>query len=267
MSVIRVPTSFNIDLEFEMAEFHRRLFAWVIDVILQILYLVIAFEILKTSVSASDFFDDSTNLRIILLLLPLPIFFYHPLCEIFLNGQSFGKMVLGIRVVSEDGGRPSISQFIIRAVIRAGDWAIVSIMFLNVSVFLNKELRIFLLGSFLLLIADIILVAASKKSQRLGDILAHTILVSTKARGKMEESVFVEVADNYVPVFPQIMNLSDSDINAVKNILDTARRKGDFNLAAVASEKIKNHLKIETSLDPFEFLETLLKDYNYLSVK
>jgi uncharacterized RDD family membrane protein YckC len=267
MAVIRVPTSFNIDLEFEMAEFHRRMFAWLIDVILQILYIVIAIQILRASLTASDFFDDSTNLKLLLLLLPLPIFFYHPICEIFLKGQSIGKMILGIRVVSEDGGRPSISQFIIRAIIRAGDWAIVSVMFLNVAIFFNKELRIFLLGSFLLLIADIILVAASRKSQRLGDILAHTILVNTRARGKMEESVFIEVADNYIPVFPQIMNLSDSDINAVKNILDTARKKNDFNLAAIATEKIKNHLKIETSMSPFDFLETVMKDYNYLSVK
>src|SRR5204862_764405 len=119
---------------------------------------------------------------------------------------------------------------------------------LNFAIFFNKELRIFLLASFLLLIADIILVAASKKSQRLGDILAHTILVNTRAKGRMEESVFIEVADNYIPVFPLIMNMSVGHMNAVKNILDTARKKNDFNLAAIASEKIKNHLKIETPM-------------------
>ncbi|HET9823793.1 MAG TPA: hypothetical protein VFP87_00590, partial [Chitinophagaceae bacterium] len=108
---------------------------------------------------------------------------------------------------------------------------------------------------------------SNKKSQRLGDILAHTILVNTKAKGSMEETVFMEVADNYVPVFPQIMKLSDRDINAIKSILDTARKKGDFNLAAMASEKIKSHLQIDSSIQPFDFLDTLLKDYNYLSVK
>ena len=114
---------------------------------------------------------------------------------------------------------------------------------------------------------DIILVVSSKKGQRLGDILAHTILVRTSSRGSMEETVFIEVADNYVPVFPQIMRLSDKDINAIKSILDTARKKGDFHLAAMASEKIKSHLNINTSLSPFDFLDTLLKDYNYLSIK
>jgi hypothetical protein len=77
----------------------------------------------------------------------------------------------------------------------------------------------------------------------------------------------MEVSDNYIPTFPQIMQLSDKDINAVKSIMDSANKKGDFQLAAMASDKIKNHLKIESHLSPFEFLETVMKDYNFLSTK
>jgi hypothetical protein len=47
--------------------------------------------------------------------------------------------------------------------------------------------------------------------------------------------------------------------------LDTARKREDYNLAEMASEKIRNHLQIQTTLPAFEFLEVLLKDYNYLS--
>ena len=83
----------------------------------------------------------------------------------------------------------------------------------------------------------------------------------------MKKTVFQEVADNYTPSFPQIMQLSDRDINAIKSILETARKKGDMDMAAAASEKIKAHLKIDSPISPFEFLEILLKDYNYLSVK
>jgi len=79
--------------------------------------------------------------------------------------------------------------------------------------------------------------------------------------------VFLEIADNYVPSFPQIMQLSDKDINSIKSILDTSKKKGDFQLATMASEKIKSHLKIDSSLSPYDFLEILMKDYNYLSVK
>jgi hypothetical protein len=111
------------------------------------------------------------------------------------------------------------------------------------------------------------MVATSKKSQRIGDILAHTILIRTNPKISIEETVFQEVADNYKPSFPQIMQLSDRDINAIKNILETARKKGDYNMANAASDKIKSHLKINSDLSPFDFLDLLLKDYNYLSIK
>jgi hypothetical protein len=72
------------------------------------------------------------------------------------------------------------------------------------------------------------------------------------------------VENTYVPSFPQVMQLSDRDINALKGILDSAKKRHDYNLAEMASNKIKTHLKIETPLSPFDFLEVLLKDYNYL---
>ena len=79
--------------------------------------------------------------------------------------------------------------------------------------------------------------------------------------------MFIDVADSYVPSFPQIMQLSDKDINAIKSILETARKKDDFHMAETASKKIKSHLKIESNMSPFDFLDVLLKDYNYLSTK
>ena len=121
------------------------------------------------------------------------------------------------------------------------------------------------LGALAFLTTDIILVVASKKGQRIGDMLAHTILINTRTRMNIEETVFQEVADNYIPTYPQIMQLSDRDINAIKSILETARKKNDFDMAAAAAEKIKGHLGIRTDLSPFDFLDILLKDYNYLS--
>lgn len=265
MAVLKLPTSFNIDLEFEVPEFHRRLLAWIIDLVLQVFYLIIAFrlydEYVRDHVNEITFQNDPWIQRIIIL----PVILYHMICEITMNGQSIGKKILGIRIVNENGGRASVSQFLIRSLIRTSDYMILIIIVYGAM--FGPFIIWVLLGSIGLLIADIVLVVSNKKSQRLGDILAHTILVNTKARGSMEETVFMEVADNYVPVFPQIMRLSDRDINAIKSILDTARKKGDFNLAAMASEKIKSHLKIDSPIQPFDFLDTLLKDYNYLSVK
>ena len=39
MSIIQIATPFNIDIEFEVAEFHKRLLAYCIDFALMILYM------------------------------------------------------------------------------------------------------------------------------------------------------------------------------------------------------------------------------------
>ena len=272
MGVIKVPTTFNIEVEFEIPEFYRRLIALLIDMVVQFLYLLISQKIISLIVRGSDPFDQDTqhNLWAFDLLRWLPIMLYHIILEITMNGQSLGKKIMGMRVVSENGGRASISQFVIRWLMRLSDvWILFLIVILIAApyYFSNLENTVIILIMIGFLVTDIILVVSSRKGQRIGDILAHTILIKTNTRASIEETVFQEVADTYKPVFPQIMQLSDKDINAIKSILETARKRGDFNMAAVASEKIKAHLKIDSSMSPFDFLDVLLKDYNYLSVK
>lgn len=269
MSVIRIGTTFNIDLEFTAAPFGRRLLAWALDLLLQIFYLLIAFRFLHWIMRGMDpSSDNDYNLWAVMLLLMLPFFIYHFVCELLMNGQSLGKRITGIRVVNTTGGRPSISQLVIRWLIRTSDYAVLLII-------LNGPYSVMFGGSFfsamgasvLLLFADVVLVNSSKMHQRLGDILAHTILISTKQNGGIEDTLFLQVADTYVPQFPQVMQLSDRDINSIKSLLDAATRRHDYDLAERAAAKIKNHLSLHTDMSAFDFLETLLKDYNYLAIK
>jgi uncharacterized RDD family membrane protein YckC len=275
MGAIKVPTNFNIELDFEIPEFYRRLIALLIDIVILFFYYKIANEIFSSIAANSNRFDDDTayNLQAVRLLLVLPIMIYHVVLEITMNGQTIGKKIMGLRVVDENGGKPSISQFLIRWLLRLSDVWIIMILILFVYVFLtddglrNPEAVFLLVFGLGFLVTDIVLVVSSRKGQRIGDILAKTILISTRTKGNIEETVFQEVADNYTPSFPQIMNLSDKDLNAIKSILETARKRADYTMAESASAKIKAHLKIESDLGPFDFLEVLLKDYNYLSVK
>lgn len=271
MSVIKVPTNFNIDVEFEIPEFYRRMLALLIDVVIEYFYYRIAYEIFKSIYfNSSHDMDSQYDLGTVGMLLFLPILIYHLVLEITMNGQSIGKKIMNIRVVNEIGGRPSISQFLIRWFLRISDvWIalVIIIIAFDPSFGTDLEKTVIVMFAAGFLVTDIILVVSSKKGQRIGDILAKTILIRINAKGNIEETVFQEVADSYVPSFPQIMQLSDRDINAIKSILETARKKGDFNMAEAAGYKIKSHLKIESSLSPFDFLEILLKDYNYLSVK
>ena len=265
MSIVRVPTNFNIDLDFEIPEFYRRLLAWVIDLLIQFFYLRISIAILENYLASEDF-------PFIRIIIWVPILIYHVVCEITMNGQTPGKKIMGIQVVNETGGKPSISQFIIRWLLRVSDYSMIIIIILYILygpfVFTAyPSIGWFALIAFLILIADIILVVSTRKAQRIGDILARTILIRSNTKGNIADTVFIAVSDNYIPSFPQIMQLSDRDINAIKGILETARRRNDFNIAAAASEKIKAHLKIDSPMSPFDFLDVLLKDYNYLSAK
>src|SRR5690242_8784730 len=119
MSVVRIATNFNIDIEFISPPFYRRLLAWVIDLLIQVCYLIAAMRFLNwLALHSSHTLDSSYNLQFIALFLILPFFVYHVVCEMTMNGQSIGKKIMGIRVISETGGRPSIGQFIIRWLIR-----------------------------------------------------------------------------------------------------------------------------------------------------
>ena len=266
MSTIKVATNFNIDIEFTVPPFYRRLVAWVIDMVVLIFYVVVASNFRQWIFESLDSNEDSAMIAwAVSMILVLPFLLYHVVMEITMNGQSIGKKIMGIKVVSENGSRPSISQFIIRWLIRTSDYMIIMIIiFLPYAFAFGPIVYWSIGGAFALLIVDLILVN-TKKQQRLGDILAHTVLIDTKQKGKITDTVFLEVENSYVPQFPQIMQLSDRDINSLKGIIDTARKHKDHNMAFMASEKIKAHLKIDTHLEPEEFLEVLLKDYNYLS--
>ncbi len=62
------------------------------------------------------------------LVLVLPFILYHPVSEILMNGQSVGKRLMGIQVVNENGGKPSVSQYIIRWLIRTSDYMVLVII-------------------------------------------------------------------------------------------------------------------------------------------
>jgi len=268
MAVIKVPTSFNIDVEFEVPEFYRRLIALLIDILIIYFYLRIANEFYKSIARGSDFLDADTsyNLQAFGILLFLPLLIYHVVLELTMNGQSVGKKIMSLRVVNENGGKASVSQFLIRWLLR-DIWFILLLAAGVQGSGQGAESVFIMLAVITFFITEIVLVVSSRKGQRIGDMLAHTILIKTNRQSSIEETVFQEVADHYSPSFPQIMQLSDRDINAIKSILETARKRGDIEIAASATEKIKAHLKIDTAISPFEFLDILLKDYNYLSVK
>lgn len=268
MPLVSVPTSFNISLEFDAPGLGRRWVSLLIDMIVQILYIVLANYFLHT-ISLGWGTDEGLNRWAIQLLVMSPVFLYHILLEWLANGQSIGKKIMKLRVVSINGGRPTVSQLLIRWLLRVSDlWIVILLlMLLTFRGGGNTEgIMAFLFGMGFLL-TDIILVANSKKAQRVGDILAQTIVIKTSVKESLSNTVFTEVEEGYVPAFPEVMRISDKDLNIIKGLLSNVKNARHHEELAIAAEKVKRYLQIETDMYPYEFLERLLKDYNYLSVK
>ena len=240
MAVISITTTQNIELEYDLASLGDRIVASIIDNIIKVAYIVILTLILGVT---ADSFDSGFEWIFIILI--LPVAFYSLLSEVFLNGQSVGKKVMSIKVISLNGNQATFSQYLIRWLFRLVDLLLFS-------------------G----LIATIV-VAATEKHQRIGDIVAGTTLVKTKPRTNIEQTLYVPTVDtSYIVTYPEVVNLKDSDMQLVKEVMINVRKSGNNLLAWQTVEKLENILGIKNQYhDPMNFLYVLLSDYNHLASK
>lgn len=263
MPLIHISTIFNIDLEFETASAHKRILAYMIDFTVLLLYVIsmkyLYYGGLQTS---GDIMEQRMGIDI--LTISLPMLLYSLVSEVLMHGQTFGKKMLNIRVISLSGEQPSLSQFLLRWMFKVFEWP----FFFGYIMFSGLALigYIFITG-FLGTIA-VIIISATKKSQRIGDIAANTVVVNTKSDFSVKDTVFMDITDkNYKVTYPQVLRLSDRDINTIKNVLDMQSKTHRKEVIEKVAYKVQTVLQISTEMPPDEFLNTLLSDYNFLALK
>jgi len=233
MNSIHLDTGFNISIDFPLAPFHRRLLAMLLDISVLFGYLIFGHLLIVGVYTDYALWDP-----VVRIFYVLPPLFYHFVCETLMEGQSFGKKVFGIRVISEKGGSPTISQYLLRWMLRVID-------------------------SGFLWMPGLLSVLISEKSQRLGDLAAGTVVISIRQKLGWQETLFEEVESDYVPRYPAVMKLSDKDINTIKNVLNMAEKNKDNRTAASVVSILREKLGIDTDEPAVVLLRTLLKDYNY----
>jgi uncharacterized RDD family membrane protein YckC len=254
MLQVKLDTGFNIEVDFMIAPFIKRFIAWLIDYVIIIAWIVIMNRVIRIG---QDVPWELPYWKIFIISLP-PIL-YFPVSEIFLNGQTVGKKAMQIKVIAADGGNPSVSQFIIRWLFRVIDFPTWILFAIAINEF-PWWTAIFLFGG-------IGCIIGTPYTQRIGDIVAGTILIDTRSRTSWEDTVFTELTDDYQPLYPQVMQLSDKDINTLKGIISAVRKKSDYDLSIRIAARIRSKLHIEDDQDSLDFLQTLLKDYNYYSTR
>lgn len=260
MAIIQIETAFNIDLEFEIAEFHKRLLAYIIDFVLLILFLTCMKYVLYDEL----LLNLNNNVGLDILIISVPMLLYSLLTELWLNGQTIGKKMMAIRVISLEGGEPTFGQFLLRWITKFFEWPFLFgyIAFSNT----NVVGYTFITGLFGIVV--VIIIAVSNKNQRLGDMAAGTVVVNTKSTLTLADTVFMQIdKTDYKVMFPQVMRLSDRDINTIKGVLTQAGKRNNYDMCNRVSMKIKEVLQIQSDMHVDQFLEKLLADYNYLATK
>ncbi|HEX6914891.1 MAG TPA: RDD family protein [Chitinophagaceae bacterium] len=241
MSTISITTTQNIELEYDLASLGERIAGRLIDGVVLGIYLVAVFVVFFSASSFNVLVRE--NIWLIILFV-LPVVFYDLVCETAFNGQSLGKKLMNIRVVSLDGEQPSLGQYLIRWLFRLFDFTFTSSL------------------------CALILVAVTERRQRLGDLVAGTTLVRTTRKTGIQQTLFMPNTQvEYDPTYPEVANLSDSDMQLVKEVLINVQKSGNTMLALQAKNKIEQVLGITSTQDPVDFLYTVLADYNLVTSK
>lgn len=211
--------------------------AYLVDLVIQIAYFIIVAFILLDNI----FNNSNYSTSIALLLIALPIMFYSLVCESTMEGQTFGKKLLKIKVVKIDGYQAGFFDYFVRWI-----FAIVDIQ----------------MG----FIPGVIAMVSTKHTQRLGDLAAGTAVISEKSKYNISHTILMEITEDYKPYFSrnQMILFSDNDIRIIKENFELTNKSKNAVLLKKIAEKIYDVTKLT---DKFEsdkkLIETFLKDYNY----
>ncbi|WP_458627148.1 RDD family protein [Winogradskyella sp. PC D3.3] len=233
MDEFQIETAQNVGINQNVASIGDRMFGYLIDSAIILLYTICVILLLTTLNL------DMGDAWAIYLLVSLPAFLYYVLLETFMDGRTIGKMLMKTRVVKLDGSKPSFSNYFVRWILR-----IVDVAFTSGGV-----------AAFTILIKG--------NGQRLGDIAAGTTVISEKEHLTIEDTLIKDIPADYVPKYSQVTMLNDKDMQTVKNLYDEAIRKGNHNIILNLHHRLLKIMAIDTTEKPVDFVATVIKDYNY----
>jgi uncharacterized RDD family membrane protein YckC len=240
MQTIRITTSQNIDIDYEIAGLGERIVASLIDY--GIFFLIYLLAIILGLLSGG-FRGSGVPFVVVIIVYALLYVFYDLICEVFMNGQSIGKRVMKIKVISLDGGRASFGQYLLRWLFRIVDFTLT-------------------FGGCALISA-----AVSKNCQRVGDMVAGTTLIKTSPRTQRNNLAFSPVFEGYTPVFTEVTQLKDKDIILIHEVIENYMKSGNSTIIYNTAVQLKKVLSIHVpaGMDDLLFLQTLVKDYNHIA--
>ncbi len=246
MANVKITTGQYVSIEQRIASVSDRVFAQLLDWLFLWIYISIVSLIWVSLLVTKSY---TTRLETIILtvyaLMMLPVILYHPISEFFFNGASPGKKILKLKVVKEDGSSPSLGDYLIR-------WLM------------------YLLEGIILPGIGLLCIIFNKKSQRLGDMMAGTMVIKNENynRNIINLSYFGYAQPNYVPYYPEVATLSLRQAEVIQETLMNQNSNRDYYINEL-SNKIIDYLKIPPLINSNgeTFLNTVLNDYRYYTSK
>ena len=241
MDTIKVNTSQNVAIDYPVAGLGERIAARLIDLLFFfVLYILFILVGLISSVIKGE-----VVIMILLIIYLLGYVFYNFLFELFFNGQSIGKRFLKIKVISLDGGQPTMGQYFMRWLFRLVDFV------------------------FTLQIGGLIAIAVTENKQRIGDVVAGTTVIKMVPRTTMAHIAFhpPQIEENYTPVFSMVQQLTDRDVELIHEVIVTYYQTRNRDIVIAMANKIASYLNVKKpeQMNELDFLNAVIKDYNHLT--
>ncbi len=255
MKNIEFISAQNVKVEYELASTQLRTLATFIDMFIFFIYYISITSFLGLSLKLNA--NLGTSMFVQLLILKIPWIFYNPIVEYFINGQSLGKYIVGIRVVTVNGERVGLREVFTRWIFK-GDFLWISADF-------------FVLFWFGLGFLGMIFSNTSLRQQRLGDIMANTVVIKIKktVEYSLNDVLSIKSLENHEATYPDVIRFTDEDMLLIKTTIQRVKKYPNTETKNFAIELANRSAVLlgldETPAKRMEFLQTLLQDYIVLT--
>lgn len=223
-----------VQLNYQIAGTEKRIFAVLIDRIIQIIFVIMIINFLD-EIPLKAYF--SRNFIIFMDFIFVSVIYLMNLAQEYLfHGKTIGKFLFKIKVITEQSEPPSFQQCFIRWILYPIDLIIIGLVML------------------------------SKHGQRIGDMASGCYVVFEEKAKAVNASITTDyeyLTDSYKPKFKEteLSSIKEKDINLIlKGLYDL---KYISQIGDVAAIICKKHNLTKKSMGTREFLIQLYNDYKY----
>ena len=243
MAAVTIHTTQNVRIDYETATVGARIGAFLIDLV--VLFISYSLLVLLANLLELDSFSEAVMVLGGIFYVLAYFFFW----EMLSRGQTAGKKLVKLRVIRLDGRDPTPADFLVRAI------------------FLIPDV-LFSLG-----MTAVLLIVTGQHNQRLGDLVARTVVINTTKFGgvTLADILTIRNREQHEARFPSVQRMTDEDMLVVKQCIlryrryrNTAHRQALHQLTMRMTDLLEINPR-EIDLTEEAFLEALLLDYIVLT--